>query len=267
MRAKAYAAGVVGEIQVIAHRGASAEEPEHTLAAYLRAVEQGADGIECDVRLTKDGVLVCHHDRRIDRTSTGRGVVSAMRFDDLARHDYDAGEVQLGLEKNPDRTRLLTLRTLLDTMLEASSTMTFSIETKHPNRYGRDLERELFALLREVGLQVDDPAASRVRLMSFSRFAVKWMAEQAPAHEAVYLMDPIRRRWRDGALPRGVRIAGPSIETLRSHPGYVAKVHARGGRVHVWTVDEPEDIDLCIALKVDAIISNRPGRVREHLGR
>ena len=60
-------------IEVVAHRGANDEEPEHSLAAYLKAVEQGADAIECDVRLTADGTLVCVHDRRIDRTSTGRG--------------------------------------------------------------------------------------------------------------------------------------------------------------------------------------------------
>lgn len=256
------AGSIPASIEVIAHRGASAEEPEHTLAAYLAAVEQGADGVECDVRLTKDGVLVCHHDRRIDRTSTGRGVVSAMRFDELKRHDFDQGEVPLGLPKEPERTNLLTLRTLLTTLLDASSTVRFSIETKHPNRYGRDLERELLAMLREFDLLVDDPAQSRVRLMSFSRYAARWMAREAPAHDTVYLMDPVRRRWRDGSLPTGVRIAGPSIETLKNHPGYVAKVHARGGAVHVWTVDEDADIELCVRLGVDAIISNRPGKAR-----
>ena len=59
---------------VVAHRGASAERPEHTLAAYELALQEGADGVECDVRLTKDGHLVCVHDRRVDRTSDGRFV-------------------------------------------------------------------------------------------------------------------------------------------------------------------------------------------------
>ncbi len=57
---------------VVAHRGASADRPEHTLAAYELALQEGADGVECDVRLTRDGHLVCVHDRRVDRTSTGR---------------------------------------------------------------------------------------------------------------------------------------------------------------------------------------------------
>ncbi len=63
---------------VVAHRGASASRPEHTLAAYDLALREGADGVECDVRLTRDGHLVCVHDRKLDRTSSGAGLVSTM---------------------------------------------------------------------------------------------------------------------------------------------------------------------------------------------
>lgn len=77
-------------IRVIAHRGASHEHPEHTLAAYRQAVEDGADALECDVRLTADHRLVCVHDRRVERTSDGRGVVSAMTYDELVALDFGA---------------------------------------------------------------------------------------------------------------------------------------------------------------------------------
>ena len=70
-------------VQVVAHRGSSDAVPEHTLHAYTRAIDEGADALECDVRLTRDGHLVCVHDRRIDRTSTGRGVVSTLELADL----------------------------------------------------------------------------------------------------------------------------------------------------------------------------------------
>ena len=113
-------------IEVVAHRGANDEEPEHSLAAYLKAVEQGADAIECDVRLTADGTLVCVHDRRIDRTSTGRGTVSAMTLEELAAFDYSrSNETWIDYEDPPpdeSRTTVLTLQTLLATMLEASAT-------------------------------------------------------------------------------------------------------------------------------------------------
>src|SRR5688500_13934855 len=73
---------------VFAHRGSSAALPEHTLAAYLRALEEGADGLECDVRLSRDGHLVCVHDRRLDRTSNGRGRASAYTLAELEALDF-----------------------------------------------------------------------------------------------------------------------------------------------------------------------------------
>ena len=73
---------------VVAHRGASQDLAEHTLAAYRRAVEVGADALECDIRLTADGVPVCVHDRRVDRTSDGQGPVSALEYADLAELDF-----------------------------------------------------------------------------------------------------------------------------------------------------------------------------------
>ena len=73
---------------VVAHRGPSAAHAEHTLAAYELALTEGADALECDVRLTRDGVLVCVHDRRIDRVSDGRGVLSTLELADLTDLDF-----------------------------------------------------------------------------------------------------------------------------------------------------------------------------------
>ena len=259
-------------IEVVAHRGASIEEPEHTLAAYLTAIEQGADAIECDVRLTADGTLVCVHDRRIDRTSTGRGSVSSMTLQELSAYDYSRNtEAWHDYEEPPPdetRTDVLTLRTLLATMLDASSTIGFAIETKHPTRYGKYVEDALIEMLREFGLiSRGEAAPPRARVMSFSRTAVRRVRELSASTPTVYLMDDVLRRYRDGSLPAGVSIAGPSIDVVRAHPGYVAKVHDQGGRVHVWTVDEKEDVNLCVELGVDAIITNRPGQVLALLGR
>jgi glycerophosphoryl diester phosphodiesterase len=104
-------------------------------------------------------------------------------------------------------------------------------------------------------------------MMSFSRMAVLRMQKLAPSVPTVFLMDRIWWPYRGGSLPPGVFDAGPSIEVLREHPGYVARVHAAGGQVHVWTVDEMADLDLCVEQGVDVVISNRPGRILGWLSR
>jgi len=251
--------------KVIAHRGANDIEPEHSLAAYIRAIEQGVDGVECDVRLTNDGTLVCVHDRRIDRTSTGRGSVSGQLLAELVTSDF-SGSLDDWMDfedPRPDesRTRLLTLETLLTTVLDASQTIEFAIETKHPVRYGKYVELELFSVLKRYGLA----GSSRARVMSFSRSAVTRFAKMAPGNAAVYLMDQPRLKFKSGVLPRGVGIAGIGVEYLHKDPDYVSRVHEHGGQVHVWTVDSMADVDLCVELGVDAIISNRPGEVMAHL--
>ena len=99
--------------QVVAHRGSSSEKPEHTLSAYLRAIEQGADALECDVRLTADGHLVCVHDRTVNRTSNGRGVVSTLELAHLEGLDWGSWKEDWASAddvESPDRDagRLLT---------------------------------------------------------------------------------------------------------------------------------------------------------------
>ncbi len=259
-------------VEIVAHRGANDEEPEHSLAAYLRAIEQGADAIECDVRLTVDGTLVCVHDRRIDRTSTGRGSVSSKTLRELAAYDYSGGpDVWRDFEDPPPdeaRTAVLTLRTLIATMLDSSSSVRFSIETKHPTRYGAYVEQSLVDLLRYFGLtRPDSTGATRARVMSFSRVAARRVVEMEPGLATVLLLSKVPKRFRDGSLPKGISISGPSIDIIKEHPKYVARVHDKGGSVHVWTVDKKSDVNLCLELGVDAIITNRPGRVVELMGR
>jgi glycerophosphoryl diester phosphodiesterase len=255
--------------QVIAHRGANDAEPEHSLAAYLRAIEQGVSGVECDVRLTMDGTLVCVHDRRINRTSSGRGSVSGQYLSELVISDF-SGRIDDWMDfedPRPDesRTRLLTLETLLTTVLDASQTIEFAIETKHPVRFGKYVEMELFDVLKRYGLA----NSSRVRVMSFSRRAIQRYRTYSPETNVVFLLERVPRAYRDGTLPTGVAISGISIDYIRERPEYVELVHNKGGKVHVWTVDNMSDVDLCVNLGVDAIISNRPGEVlaqlRKHL--
>ena len=106
-----------------------------------------------------------------------------------------------------------------------------------------------------------------VRVMSFSQLSLRRLRDLAPDLKTVLLMERVPLRFRDGSLPANVGISGPSIEIVRAHPRYVERAHRHGKQVHVWTVDEPDDVDLCLDLGVDAIITNRPGRVLRALGR
>src|SRR6201998_3172869 len=103
---------------VVAHRGASADRPEHTLAAYELALAQGAEGVECDVRLTRDGHLVCVHDRRVDRTSNGTGLVSDMTLEELRRLDFGSWHGSWRADGSHGDTRLLTLDALVKLVLD-----------------------------------------------------------------------------------------------------------------------------------------------------
>lgn len=255
---------------VIAHRGASEDAPEHTLAAYRKAIEDGADALECDVRLTADGHLVCVHDRRVNRTSNGRGAVSTMELSVLSALDFGSWKGQATDAEAPDRdsTSVLTLERLLELVADAGRPVELAIETKHPTRWAGQVEERLLDLLGRFGLAaptVGQP--SPVRVMSFSARSLHRVRAAAPGLPTVYLMQFVSPRHRDGRLPPGVRIAGPSIRIIRNNPGYVARLHRAGHQVHVWTVNDQADVELCARLGVDAVITNRPKAVLSQLGR
>ncbi len=270
-------------VQVVAHRGNSLLYAEHTLEAYEAAVVDGADALECDVRLTRDGVLVCVHDRRVDRTSDGRGPVSTLELAELAELDFRSWKAEHAFplpldpsdelddvveEPDTDHGRVLTLERLLQLVLDHERPVQLHVETKHPTRYGPLVERTLVDLLDRYGLATPPSRAeSRVTVMSFAALSLRRVHGLAPSVPTVFLVERVPLRYRDGSLPSRVQAVGPSLEILRAHPGYVERVHAAGGRVHVWTCDEPDDIDFVLGLGVDAVISNEPRRVLRRLGR
>jgi glycerophosphoryl diester phosphodiesterase len=262
-------------VQVVAHRGASDERAEHTLAAYTKAIRDGADALECDVRLTKDGVLICVHDRRVDRTSDGRGVVSTLELAELGDLNFESWRSQDLLhdpitmadweEPDRDRSGVLTLERLIEHVQAADRPVQLAIETKHPTRYAGLVERALADLLQKFGLHRPGQDGSATRVMSFAPTSLRRLRTLAPELPTVLLFRRVPMRYRDGSLPPRVFAAGPAIEIVRAHPGYVDLVHENGHQVHVWTVDDPADVELCLHLGVDAIITNRPRHVRQQL--
>jgi glycerophosphoryl diester phosphodiesterase len=256
---------------VFAHRGSSHALPEHTLGAYLRAVDEGADGLECDVRLTRDRYLVCLHDRRLERTSNGRGPVSEHTLAQLNELDFGSWHPGWsGGDEEPlldSAARVLTLDRLLDTALAAGRPIRLLVETKHPTRYGGEVEERLVDVLRRYGLDGAGTGGVRVTMMSFSLAAVRRVRHLAPDLPTVLLMDLLPPWLRTGRLPAGIPAAGPGVRLLRNHPRLAARVREQGNQLYVWTVNTDEDIDLVLALGVDGVISDRPRYVLDRLGR
>ena len=247
---------------VVAHRGASAEKPEHTLAAYDLALREGADGVECDVRLTRDGHLVCVHDRRVDRTSTGTGLVSEMTLAELRRLDY--GSWHAGGRSGA--TGLLTLDDLVSLVLDWHRPVKLFIETKHPVRYGALVENKVLALLHRYGIAAPASAdLSRAVVMSFSAAAVWRIRRAAPMLPTVLLGETSRYLGGSAATTVGATAVGPSIATLREHPELVDRAAAQGRALYCWTVDHYEDVQYCRDLGVAWIATNHPGRTKAWL--
>lgn len=254
---------------VIAHRGSSAAVAEHTVGAYRRAIAEGADGLECDVRLSADGELVCLHDRTLERTGGSPGIVSTMTLAELRAVDWGAWKHGADDDRDPEHGSLVTLRELVELALGAGRALGLAVETKHPSRAGGRVEHEVAKLLREYKLdRPGAPGGVWVRMMSFSAMAVRRMSSLCPDLPLVLLVSsqqplPMRRT----RLVAGAGTAGLDIALVRDRPEIVAERHEAGNDVWVWTVDDEEDMRLCQGLGVDAIISNRPATVLDVLGR
>jgi glycerophosphoryl diester phosphodiesterase len=247
--------------QVVAHRGASHDNAEHTLGAYVAALDEGAEGFECDVRLTADGHLVCVHDRDLRRTASQRRIVSTMELAEL--NDLDLASWKNPWadldDEAPDRDesldRVLTLRRLLEMVADYDRRIDVAVETKHPTRYAGLVEKRVVEMLRDFGW---DRAGTPVRVMSFSYTALQRVERLAPEVPLVQLVDhagywPMLRR----AIGKDW-IVGPGIVELREHPKLGTRIARSGHDIHVWTVNTEADLQLCLDLGVKAVITDRP---------
>src|SRR4051812_41787367 len=226
--------------QVVAHRGASFESAEHTLGAYVKALDDGAEGLECDVRLTADGHLVCVHDRDLRRTAARKGLVSNSSLEDLEELDFAAWKNPWGEldDEAPERDAsldgVLTLRKLLEAVADYDRRVEVAIETKHPTRYGGLVEKRVAEMLHDFGWdRFGDDGPPPARVMSFSHTALQRMERLAPEVPVVQLIDKAPT-W---TLLRRVMgagwVVGPGIDLLREHPRLARRIAASGHDVHV----------------------------------
>jgi glycerophosphoryl diester phosphodiesterase len=245
-------------VAIIAHRGASGHAPEHTFAAYDRAVAMGADYLEQDLQMTSDGELVVLHDDTLDRTTSGSGRVDAHSLAEVRA--LDAGRwfaPGFAGERVPTLDQVLT---------RYGHAQRYYIETKEPETADA-MEEKLVALLARHGLVEPAADAQQVLVQSFSAASLRRVRELEPRLPLIQLVGT-RRPELLGRLDE-VREYAFGIGPARAlvDPALVAAAHERGLAVHPWTCNTREEHEQAVALGVDGAFSNFPDRFAGVLGR
>ena len=222
-----------------AHRGVMALQPENTMSAFRLALDTGADGIETDVHLTKDGELVLIHDETLERTTNGSGLVSSYTLDELRR--FNAGVRSSQQEVIP------TLQELLELVRGDSIRLNLEVKTDVLRYVG--IESRLLDTIESSGIN-----PSRILFSSFNHETVHRLKKMRPDIEAAILLAQplydtvgyLESVGADSVHPHIDRITNEEIQSLQRH----------GVPVRPYTIKTEAQLDRCRALQVDAIFVN-----------
>ncbi len=242
---------------IIAHRGASADAPENTLAAFEQAAAQGADALELDVRLSADGAPVVIHDSTLDRTTEGRGPVRGQTLVDLRLLDAGAAFSPDGGATFPYRGQGLRIPTLGE-VLWALPRLPVLIEVKEPE--AQDAVQRV--LVQEGAVERCVVASEHVAALEPFREPPFASAASAPEISQLYWAVLLRRRMaapRYDLLSVPLRHRGIPVPTRR----FVAAARGFGCPVHVWTIDEPATARRLWARGVAGVVTNVPRVIRK----
>lgn len=240
-----------GRVWVVGHRGAMGYRPENTLASYEHALELGADWIECDVHLSRDGVAVVMHDETVDRTTNGHGLVKDHTLEQLKQ--LDAGS---WFSSNYAGERVLTLHELLEFARDRNTVL--DIEIKNAPLYYDGIEDAVVKALEDT--RMTDQAI----VISFDHHAVGKIKQLEPriATGVLYAGRPA-----DGGLGLARLV---NADALLPHYAYVtredtAAAHAAGLSMAPWATSDPAILKQLIEAGVDAIGTNHPDVMRNVL--
>lgn len=229
--------------KVWAHRGASAYAPENTLEAFLLAAEQGADGVELDVQLTKDGEMVVVHDEEIDRVSDGSGFVK----------DYTLAELKiLNFNKTHPEYQDVKIPTLREVYEALKPTgMTINVELKTGIFWYKDLEKKVLELTKEMEME------DRVIYSSFNHYSIAKILELDPKASTGILYADIIYDVMNYAKKIGTGALHPATFHVQM-ADFLQQYVESDLAVHVWTVNDKAEIERLMEAGVDAVITNYP---------
>jgi len=228
---------------IIGHRDASGYAPEHTIESYKLADEMGADYIEIDLQMTKDGVLIAMHDDTVDRTTDGTGMVNEMTLEEIK--ELDAGS--WFNEKNPDIYNEafvgLTVPTLKEIIEEFGDSVNYYIETKAPHQ-NPGMEKSLLSLLNEYAL-LENPLSGKVIIQSFSEESLKIIHNSDSSIPLIQLQgkNDIKKMTKQKfkEINKYAIGIGPSFKYIDKQ--YIDNAKNEGLVVHPYTIDDPLNIE------------------------
>ena len=249
---------IAQSVLVTAHRGASGYAPENTISAVKKALEIGVDRIEIDVQQTADGVVVCLHDKTLDRTTSSKGKVGKKTFDELSSISANGNfEGQFQEERIPTLEQVFEL---LDGRTQ------FVIEIKAGNRTYPGIEDNVVKLIKKYG------AEKWALVHSFNDRVLKYIHQKYPeirlqklfvSYSGGLMLD---FKLHAVKLSKYDFVEGFGISKSTARQKLIDEIHALGKVVHVWTVNTEDDIQEMLSLGVDGIISNYPDRVKRLAG-
>lgn len=213
-------------MKIYAHRGYSQKFPEATKTAYLEAVKVGADGFECDVRLTQDKVIVCFHDRTLKRIANKPNSIARSTLSEL---------------KN--LIDILTLEELLDIAIESKKDLL--IETKHPVRSRGEIEKEVLNLLQKKKGEIQQ-AGIEVLVMSFSYFAVRRLRKSYPNVMKITKYRIATKLRKDDAIAVNVKL----LTNKRVAESLV------GRRLFLWTANHEDEWIVAKQIGANGVITD-----------
>jgi len=228
---------------IYAHRGYSSIYPENTISAFKAAIDSGADGIETDIHLSRDGVIVITHDENIKRVSDGEGMVKDMSYEELLKYDFGSWK-----DERFKGEKIPTLSELLD-LIEGTD-MVLNIEIKMGFPLYPGIEEKALAMVTERGL------LDRIIFSSFNHYSMAKIkklnhtAKVAPLYsEGIFEPFNYAKTFDSYAIhPSKAVIFKPIVEDC----------HKLNIKVNVWTVDEIETAKKLEEMGVDALITNQP---------
>ncbi len=238
--------------RVISHRGANRLAPQNTLPAFQKAVDLGAEGMELDVHLTKDGTIVVCHDYTIDRTSNGTGAVADYTYEELLQFDF-------GSYFSPEfaGTKIPTLAEFFEL---SRSMELLNVEIKSPKDKHSPIARRTIEAAKQAGL------ADKLLISSFDAAVLLACKEvDRSIRTALLYSFDLKETPNIAELAEGYVAYAQSIDVQALHPfmmfldeDYAENCHKAGLLVHPWTVNEAEGMQTVIDWGCDGIITDYP---------